>query len=121
MDDDLEKLRKIYLADDLDDDERAENEQRISEWAKSLRENSDLAVWQAHDITRRIVKQTREAYKELAMQLATNRTLTEEQRSAIWAKQDAMDWILSLLDTNAQEVVNSLRKEVKQAISKDQR
>lgn len=119
MDDELEKLRKIYLAPDLDEDERADNEKTLREWSKALRENKALATWQAHDVTRRIIKQTRQAYKDLAVQLATNRKLTQDERAAIWAKQDAMTWLLSILDTNAAESLAELEKEVKQAVARD--
>lgn len=119
MDDELEKLRKIYLADTLDEDERAENEQTLREWSKALRENKALATWQTHDVTRRITKQTKQAYKDMAVQLATNRNLTQDERTSIWAKQDAMQWLLSILDTNAAESLAVLESEVKQAVSRD--
>lgn len=120
MSTDLEKIKNIYLDSDIDEEDYADNLSRITEWESSLRQNEDIASWQESDITKSIAKQAKESYKELAMSLITNREMTEKQRLSVWAKQDAMLWIISMVAKDAKGNLEQIHKEIKQAIKAEE-
>jgi hypothetical protein len=114
--DEIQKVREIFLTD-LDEETRADNEAKIREWEEQIIRNQAYLDWREHDITTEINKMVRQAYKEHAMALASNRTLTEEERKALWAKQDACLFILSLTDQNAKSALESVLREIRQVLS----
>src|SRR4051812_6698626 len=97
----LDQLREIFLAQDLDEETRADNEARIKEWETGLIHNEAFAGWREHDVTRQIAKQARETYKDAFMLLGRSRSLTDEQRASLYAKQDAALWLLSIIEVDA--------------------
>lgn len=117
MSKDLEKLKETFLSADLDDDERAENEERINEWEKDIIENEAFASWQAHDITKKLVAQLKATYKEIGLRLATDRLLTQEARVSLWAKQDACVLMLDLMDTDAKGAIERVQREIRSALN----
>ncbi len=115
--DELEQLKKIYLSADIDSEDYEENLGLISEWERDITENENLKSWQEHDVTKKILEQAEESYVELSTQLAVNRTLTDEMRQSIWAKQDAMLWIIRLGAGDAKAALQSIKKKIKVAIN----
>lgn len=116
MSKDLEKVRQIFLSE-VDDETRADNEQKIIEWETDLRENEAIAQWRDHDITKQLAMKAKDAYKDISMQLATNRSLTEEQRFTFWGRQDACLFILSLTEIDAKGRIEQIQKEIKRSLS----
>lgn len=113
----LEYLKAKFLADDIDAEDREENLQLIKDWEKGLIQNEAFINWQNHDITQEIIKKAKEVYKDMSLILALNRTLTEEKRFSLWAKQDACLFLLSLCDKDAKNELENIHKEIKAAIS----
>lgn len=114
---DLEKLKKIYLATDIDSDDYEDNLKQITEWESSLRQNEDFGSWQSSDVTKSVILQAKKAYKDHAMRLVEDRTLTEMQRQSIWAKQDACVFLLSLVEKDVKSALAQINNEIKQALS----
>jgi len=112
----LEKAKEIFLSD-VDEETRDENIELLNEWEVNIAKNQAYLEWKDSDITIEINKIVREAYKEHALLLATNRSLTEEQRQALYAKQDACLFILSLTNRNAKTELDSIIKEIQHAIN----
>ena len=117
MNHDLEKVREIFLANDVDDETRADNERQIAEWERDLRESEALAEWRESDITKKIAAQARATYRDVSMQLALNRTLTDEQRRVFWAKQDACLFIISITEPNAKDRLQQIHLEIKTVLN----
>lgn len=115
MSKDLERAKELFL-NDVDEETRQENEERIAQWEHDLRHNEAFLDWRAHDITGLIVVQLKEAYRDTYKVLAENRILTAEQRAALWAKQDAAVWLLSLIDADAAGEIKSIQAEIRRAI-----
>lgn len=114
---DLDKLRDIYIADEgLTEEERADNAAKITEWERGLRESEALLSWKEHDFTREITARAKEHYRALGIRLATVRTLTEQERLSMWAKQDAMAWLLSLSQDDPKKEIELITNEIKLAL-----
>jgi len=117
MNKELEKVRQIFLNDDgLDEETKEDNAKKILEWEQGLIANEAFAGWKDHDVTRQIEKQAKDSYKDIAMRLYRDRTLTDTQRVSLWAKQDAIQWILSLTEKDAKGAIEQINKEIKLAI-----
>lgn len=112
----IEKLKEIYLANDVDDEDYQENLEKINEWETTLRTSEDFLSWQQSDVTKGIMKQAKESYRDLAMQLMTNRNLTETERASIYAKQDACLWIIALVAKDAKALIKQIETEIKKAL-----
>lgn len=113
----LDEVKKIFLAGDVDDEIRLDNEEQILKWEKDLYENEVLADWINHDITKMIIQQAKNSYKEISLTLALNRRLDDEQRKSLWGKQDAMLWLISLGSKDPQKEIESIKNEIKTAIN----
>lgn len=113
----LDELKAHFLTDDLDEETRADNEAQIRAWENALIQNENFAGWVEHDITRLIVSETREAYKNHALQLATSRTLTEAQRQSLFAKQDACLFLLNLIEKDAKGTLEQIHREIRAALN----
>jgi hypothetical protein len=114
----LKKVKDIWLAPDLDEEDYQDNLQKITEWEEGLRTSEAFVVWQENDVSVQITKEARDLYINLSLDLINNRALTEEKRLAIHAKRDAAVWIISMINRNAAEVIDSIQNEIKTALLK---
>lgn len=112
----LEQAREVFLSD-VDEDTRRENLEIISSWEDSIQRNSAYLDWKEHDITKEINKLIKEAYRDHAITLASNRALPEEERRTLWAKQDACVFLLNLTDQDAKTALDSVMREIKMHLS----
>lgn len=112
----LQELKKIFLSDDIDGEDYQENLQQITEWEQTLLENENLVGWQEHDITKSILTQARESYADISLRLAKDRNLTEQERMSLFAKQDAMLWLIQIQDDNAKEEIARIQADIKRAL-----
>ena len=115
MQDDLEKARQIFLTD-VDEETLADNAKRLSEWEQSLAQNGALLKWQQQDITQQILQEVRKSYQDASMQLALNRSLTEEQRNKLFATQDACLFMINIMAKDAKSSLEQLQKEIRYAV-----
>lgn len=113
----LDELRAAFLSPEIDSETRVENEEKIREWEQGLVMNEAFAGWQSHDVTRQIVAQAKQSYKEMALLLAENRHLKEGERLSLWAKQDAIVWLLSLTERDAKGALDNIRDEIRTALN----
>jgi len=114
---DIEKLKDIFLSKDIDDEDYQENLDQINEWEKSLIENENLLGWQEHDITKQVLTQVRESYIEISLRLATQREIEEHERISLWAKQDAMLWLLSLASNEPKVLLEKIENDIRKALN----
>lgn len=112
----LDEAKQIFLTD-VDEETYRENLERISEWERDLLFGEAYQSWRDTDITQQINRTVREAYKDHALTLATNRNLTESERASLWAKQDACLFILSITDKDAKGALESITREITRAIN----
>lgn len=111
----LEQLREIFTTD-VDAETRTENERQIAEWEQDLTQNRAFSEWQQLDITRQILKQASDTYKDASMALALRRDLTDTQRVHLWAKQDASAWLISIIDVDARGRIAEIEKQIRVAL-----
>lgn len=116
IDDKLQHVRSVFLDED-DEETRLDNEAKIASWEQTLVESETFIDWRSHDVTRKIAKQAKDTYRSLAAQLSYNRSLTEEERKSMWAKQDAMLWLLSLTEQDARASLEQVHKEIERAFN----
>lgn len=116
MNDDLDQVRQIFVSE-VDDELRAENEAQIKDWEEGLIHSQAMQGWQSHDITKEIAKGARDSYKSIALMLANNRELTEQQRYSLWGRQDAMKWLLTLIEEDAKGELERINQEIKAALN----
>lgn len=114
---DLEKLKEIYLDPTLSKEEIEDNARYIDKWEKVLIESKGFSSWLKDPITTDIFNNARTSYIELSRLLIEKRDLTERERLSIYARQDAMLWILSLKG-GAEQTITSIDKEIKIALEK---
>lgn len=112
----LEKLKDIFLNDE-DPETVEENRKLIAEWEQGLIKNRARAEWQDHDITRELSKQARKTYIDIAIALSQNRKLSPFEREAMYAKQDAMAFILYLTEKDAKGEISQIEGEIKRALN----
>jgi len=55
---DLQKLKEIFLSDDIDSEDYESNLADIRSWESQLIENKNMLGWQNHDITKEIMKKS---------------------------------------------------------------
>ena len=113
----LDELKDIFLASDVDAEDYQDNLDKITEWENALTSSEAFASWQTHDVTLQVMEKARSAYKDFAIQLATNRTLTEAQRMRLWALQDASMWMLSLIAQDVSSEITQIHSEIRTAIN----
>lgn len=114
---DIEKLKEIFLADDVDEEDKADNLADIKNWESDLIKNKNILGWQEHDITKGIIRKAKESYKDLSLKLVRDRELTEAERLSIYAKQDAMLWLISLAGENPKSAIEQIDNNIKVALS----
>ncbi len=112
---DLEKLREVFLTG-VDEETKAENLEQIREWETALAENEAYQGWKEHDVTRKIAAKAKSTYVDLALSLNERRDLTEAQRLSIYARQDAMRWLLSLSERDAAEAMRQIQADITRAL-----
>jgi hypothetical protein len=117
MQDNLEQLKSIYLADDVDAETRADNLALITSWQKELTELDEYASWQEHDVTKRIIAQAKKSYVDHSLLLARSRELTDTARFSLWAKQDAVLWLISLASRDVKKEIAHLNALITRALS----
>lgn len=112
----LNDLKKIFLDETLDTETYQDNLKTISEWENTLMQSEMFLSWQEHDATKEIVRKAREVKQSNARRLSTDRTLTQEQRSSLFAKQDALDWILTIATGDTKEKILQTHNLIKKAL-----
>jgi hypothetical protein len=113
----LDDARKIFLTG-VDEETLRENEAEIQSWEQDIRANEAFAEWQKQDISKSIAERAKETYVECAITLATNRELKEPDRWNLYAKQDAVLYIITLIASDAKEVIASIEMEIKNKLSR---
>ena len=117
MNTDIEKLREIYVAEDVDEETRTDNLAIIREWEKELRSHEDMERWREHPITLKLAAQARKSYVDHSLLLARSRELNEAARFALWAKQDAAMWLLLLVAKDSNGELDALRSKIARALA----
>lgn len=113
----IDDLKKIFLNPSIDPEDRADNEKKLLEWEESVRDCESFAEWADHDVSRSIVRKARTSYVEMAVRLATDRKLTEQERGSLYAQQDACIWLLRMIDKeNAKANLASIKEEIQRAL-----
>ena len=112
----IEKVKEIFLSNDIDDEEYDDNLDKIKEWEGEIIKNENLLSWQEHDITKDIMSKAREEYIEISLKLARDRKTKEAGRMSLWAKQDAMIWILSLSTNEPKMILEQINSDIKKAL-----
>lgn len=113
---DLEKVKDLFLSD-VDAEDYQDNLEIIKSWEKDLLQNEAFSSWQDNDVSKNIIKKLKESYVEFAIELSSNRKLTDEQRTTLWAKQDACAWLLSVINPNVKSDIEQIEKEIKTALN----
>jgi mannose/cellobiose epimerase-like protein (N-acyl-D-glucosamine 2-epimerase family) len=117
MSDPLEKVREIFLSPDIDEETRLDNEAKLLEWQMGLIRNEAYQDWKDSDITKEISLKAKNAYKQASLLLAFSRALTDRERFALWAEQDAMKLILNLANENAKGAIDAIHREIETALN----
>lgn len=113
--DELNKAKEIFLTD-VDEETYAENIQMLDAWEKELIESENFASWQSHDISKNILKQMKNSYVEITLQLGEDEKLSEKVRDDLFAKKKAISWVLSILDSDYKTAIEDLQKTIRNAI-----
>lgn len=116
MNEDIQKLKDIFLSNDVDSDEYADNLKDILEVERNIVENENLLAWQDHDLTKQIVKMARKGYIDISTKLAIDRKLTDGERLSLFAKQDAMKWIMGIGEGDPKAVLEKIGSDIKKAL-----
>lgn len=111
----LDELRKIFVAK-VDDELRAENEEQIREWEQSLFHNEALLSWKEHAITQEFIRQARESYVQLSMQIMDKRH-SDAIRQEMWAKQEAMLWLIRLASDDPKSELERIQNDIRIALN----
>lgn len=114
----LEQVKNIFLTSDIDTEDYQDNLAKVTEWEKALTDGENYQGWLEHDITKKIALQAKNSYVELSMRLVQDRRLSESDRLALYAKQDACLFLLSLTDNkNIKDNLEQIHKEIAIALS----
>ena len=114
---DLEKVKEIFLIDEIDEETKKQNLEDITEWEKELVENKAYLEWQNSDITRMISKQAKKSYADASYTLAKRRDLTDIQRNQLFATQDACLFILSITEKDAKSNLEQLNSQIRHVLN----
>ena len=113
--DELNKAKEIFL-EDVDDETREENLEKIREWEQSLIESEAYQSWIEHPITQDILKRAREQYSQTVMVLGTRKDLPEKDKLAFWGIQEAALWLMGLGSQDAKGEIERVHSEIRQAL-----
>lgn len=114
---DIEKLREIFVAEDVDDETRADNLMIIRGWEKQLRELDTFAGWKQHPVTQQIIGRAKKSYIDHSLLLARSRDITDSARQSLWSKQDAMLWFISLASTDVSTEIANINAQITRALN----
>ena len=117
MQDNLEKLEEIYVAEDVDDETREDNLAIIREWRSKLIKLDEYASWKEHPVTQEIVAKAKKSYVDHSLLLARSRDLTDSARQSLWGKQDAMLWLIALTSDDAKKEIAHIQSLIARALS----
>lgn len=115
--DKLQKLKEVFIDPTLPEEEQQDNLDFIKKLEDSIIQNKQIDTWLKDPITVDIMATARESYIELSLSLINKRDITEKERLSIYARQDAMLWILSLLPKDTQETLNSIDARIEQILN----
>lgn len=113
---DIEKIKDIFLAEDIDSEDYSQNLEDIKLWENDLFENENLLSWQEHDVTKSLVKKARESYQDLSMKLILKRDLLKNERRIVYAKQDAMLWLIGLATGEPAIAIQQINDDIKKVL-----
>jgi len=57
----LDILKEVFLAPNLDEETRRENEDQIAAWERAFLEHEELRGWREHDVKERIARQAEDS------------------------------------------------------------
>lgn len=117
MQDNIEKLREIYITEDVDEETRADNLAYITDWQSQLIKLDEFSSWKAHPVTMNIIAQAKKSYVDHSLLLARSRELTDTARQSLWGKQDAMLWIISLVSKDASKEIAQINALITRALN----
>jgi hypothetical protein len=112
----IDRAKEIFLTD-VEPETYAENLATIQEWERTLIKNQAYLGWREHQTTHELNKMVKAAMIDHAVQLGTNRNLSDEERNVLWAKQDACLFILNLTDQNPRTAIDSVMRDIRRAIN----
>lgn len=114
---DLQKLKEIFLSNDIDSEDYQDNLALIKDWETELLINENLLDWQEHDVTKRIMAQAKQTHKDVCMRLMNDRDLSKSQRLSLFARKDAMEWMMSLASKEPEEAIKQIQSDIKKALN----
>lgn len=117
MEKDLEKLKKIFLSSDIDEEDYQSNLETIQSWERSIRENEDFASWQESDITRSVLKQIKDSYKDIFMRLGNGKNLDDQQRIELFAKKEALMFLIDLISKDTKKELEGIHNDIKRSLN----
>lgn len=113
----IEKLKSIFVNDtEVDEETRKDNLDLISTWEKNLRNANAFASWQGHPVTLDIMAQARKSYIDTVLSLGRDKRLSPDERSSLFAKQDAMLWLISLASKDVKIELAGINAEIQRAL-----
>lgn len=112
----LDDVKKIFLASNVDDEDRADNEAKIREWEKGLQDSEELAGWLDHPVTKTIMQQARSSFVELSLALL-DRRLIDARRIDLFAQREAMIWLLTFASKDPKADIESINNDIKRALN----
>lgn len=117
MNTDFEKLKQIFVDNpDLDSEDSRENIEEVTQMEREFEDSRLAKDWKEHELSKRLMVQAQESYIDLALRLANDRQLTEQERLSMYAKQDAMMWFMNLVERNPEKHMKEITDKVRRAI-----
>lgn len=115
---DIDKLKSVFVNDtEIDEETRQENLEMISKWEKGLRASNAFASWQGHPVTVDILMQARKSYTDTVLVLGRDKRLSPDERVSLFAKQDAMLWLISLASKDVKIELAGINAEIQRALA----
>lgn len=112
----IEQAKEFFL-EGVDAETFAENNELVTQWENELIQNEAMAEWQDSDVTKKMTSTVRSTYVDASMALVHGKTLTDIERSELFAKQSACLFVLSLTEGDMKEQVARLKKEIKSKLN----
>lgn len=112
----IEKVRKIFLTD-VDEETAKENLEKINDWERGISENRAFLQWQELEITQRIYTKAKETYIEIGVKLSNDRRISNDERTSLWARQDAAHWIMNLISKDSRAELEAIDREIRNVIN----
>lgn len=112
----IDKLRKIFLSDETDEETRQDNLKQITEFENGLARSSALKDWQNHEITHEIISFLKAQLGKISVTLGTNSELDEKARTLLFANRTAILWLLSVVNEDPEMEYQRINAEINKAI-----